>query len=107
MSWFSSAFTSQNLILAGVGVSLLGSAARAVFTKPRQRAQINAIEAKVDLVLNQVSQVLPATRDSLRASNRAAASSSDLSLALSPLIKAPVLSQSPVSDPSNNAQGGA
>ena len=94
MSWFSSAFTSQNLILAGVGVSLLGSAARAVFTKPKQRA-------------NQVSQVLPATRDSLRASNRAAASSSDLSLALSPLIKAPVLSQSPVSDPSNNAQGGA
>ena len=60
-----------------------------------------------NLVLNQVSQVLPATRDSLRASNRAAASSSDLSLALSPLIKAPVLSQSPVSDPSNNAQGGA
>ena len=84
----SSLFTSQNFILAGVAASLAGSLARAVWTKPAQRAQINAIEAKVDLVLNQVSQVLPSVQSAARASNRAAAASSDLSLGLAPIIKA-------------------
>ena len=62
MSWFSQLFTPQNLTLAGVGVSLAGGLARAVFVKPQQRAQVDTIERKADLVLNQVSQVLPAVQ---------------------------------------------
>jgi len=101
MSWFSQLFTPQNLTLAGVGVSLAGGLARAVFVKPQQRAQIDTIERKADLILNQVSQVLPAVQSASRNAARAAsvgtnldsAGASDLSLALNtlPLPTAPTL----------------
>lgn len=47
------------LTAAGVGLSLLASLFRALFHAPKQRAQINSVEGKLDLVLNQVASVLP------------------------------------------------
>lgn len=78
MSWFSQLFTPQNLTLAGVGVSLAGGLARAVFVKPQQRAQIDTIERKADLILNQVSQVLPAVQSASRNAARAASVGTNL-----------------------------
>ena len=115
MSWFSQLFTPQNLTLAGVGVSLAGGLARAVFVKPQQRAQIDTIERKADLILNQVSQVLPAVQSASRNAARAAsvgtnldsAGASDLSLSLAALpTPAPTLT-SVGTNLDTSVQGGA
>ena len=44
----------QFLIAAGVGLHLLAALAKAVWKTPKQQAQIDAIERKVDTVLGQV-----------------------------------------------------
>lgn len=89
--------TPQNLILAGVGVNVAANVGRAVFHTPKQRAQIDAIEAKTDLVLNQVGQAIPTVQKAAQDAKRAAANTADLSLALKPLP----------SSETSSAQGGA
>ena len=93
-------FTAQNFILAGVGLHLVAALVKAVVKAPKQKAQVDAIEAKADLILNQVSQVLPAVQSASRNAARAAAGASDLSLSLAalPLPAAPTLT---------SVQGGA
>ena len=104
-------FTAQNFILAGVGLHLVAALVKAVVKAPKQKAQVDAIEAKADLILNQVSQVLPAVQsasvgtnlDSSRNAARAAAGASDLSLSLAAL-PLPAVPASPVL---TSVQGGA
>ena len=100
--------TSQDFVLAGVGLSLLGSVSRAVFHTPKQQAQINAIEAKADAILGQLSQGLQTGQAALRSSNRAAAGTADLTLALAPIIKAaaPTEGTPATPNPLTIAQGG-
>ena len=96
-------FTAQNFILAGVGLHLVAALVKAVVKAPKQKAQVDAIEAKADLILNQVSQVLPAVQSASRNAARAAAGASDLSLSLAAL-PLPAVPASPVL---TSVQGGA
>jgi hypothetical protein len=52
--------TTTNLLLVGVFAHLLLSAAKMLFKTPKQQAQIDTIETKVDTVLSQVEQIAPA-----------------------------------------------
>jgi len=96
-------FTAQNFILAGVGLHLVAALVKAVVKAPKQKAQVDAIEAKADLILNQVSQVLPAVQSASRNAARAAAGASDLSLSLAALPLPAV----PASPTLTSVQGGA
>ena len=89
------AFTTQNLILIGVGLHLLGGLAKAVFRTPKQQAQIDSIEGKVDAVLGEVQQVIPAVQTTVQ-KVAAAPPAPDLSLGLQALPPT-----------SSSAQGGA
>ena len=71
-------FTAQNFILAGVGLHLVAALVKAVVKAPKQKAQVDAIEAKADLILNQVSQVLPAVQSASRNAARAASVGTNL-----------------------------
>lgn len=51
--------STQNLILVGVFAHLLLALSKAVFRNPRQQAQIDRLDSKVDGVLTTVQQVLP------------------------------------------------
>lgn len=96
-------FNSQNLILVGVSLHLLGGLAKAVFRTPKQQAQIDAIEAKVDSVLGEVQQVAPAL---VAAANVQAAAPPDLSLGLLALKESSTKNNSSAQD-NSSAQGGA
>ena len=94
---FGSLFNVQSLILAGVVVHLVASAAKALVKSPKQKAQIDAIEGKVDDVLTQVSRAVPTLGQAILPA-AAASEPPPLSLALQSL---------PSSQASANAQGGA
>ena len=96
---FGSLFNVQSLILAGVVVHLVASAAKALVKSPKQKAQINAIEAKVDDVLTQVSRSVPTLVQAILPPTLPASEPPPLSLALQSL---PPSSQTSVS-----VQGGA
>ena len=91
-------FNVQSLILAGVVVHLVASAAKALVKSPKQKAQINAIEGKVDDVLRQVRQALPTTSAAVPADPDATGT-----LALQPLPSSPSVR----TDLESSAQGGA
>lgn len=45
----------NTIIALGVGAHLLGAIAKTLFKTPRQQAQIDAIEAKIDGVISQLT----------------------------------------------------
>ena len=49
----------NSLILAGVLTHLLAGLGKALFKAPKQQAQIDSIEGKVDAVINQVATLAP------------------------------------------------
>ena len=50
-------FDTQTLIALGVGAHLVGALVKTIFHTPKQKAQIDAIESKVEAVLSQVQSV--------------------------------------------------
>ena len=94
-------FNVQSLILAGVVVHLVASTAKALVKSPKQKAQINAIEGKVDDVLTQVQAILPVTLPT----SAAVPADPDATgtLALQPLPSSPSVR----TDLESSAQGGA
>jgi len=47
-------FDTQTWIALGVGAHLIGALARTIFHTPKQKAQIDAIEGKLETILRQV-----------------------------------------------------
>jgi hypothetical protein len=101
-------FSSQNLLLVGVFAHLLLSASKLVFKSPRQQAQIDTIEGKVDTAITVAQQVVPAVQAAVKSVAFKSVSvpfppPPDLSLGLSALKDNALSAQAQ----NSSAQGGA
>lgn len=81
--------TTQNLILAGVFAHLFLTLSRSIWRRPKQQAQIDAIERKVDGVVSTAQQILPVVqtlnRKTFTTVGGAMSAAEGLSLALYPV----------------------